>query len=153
MKAHFDEVQQFRQPWLFGLLGVLLYIVIKSQALADPPRWVGLAVGGGIIVAVSVFIYFCKVIIRVDNEGIHTQFWPLEKEKLVPPHEIEHSEIAVIRPLLDHGGWGLRVGRKGRSYIVSGTDAVVVTLRDGKKLTLGTQKQVELASAINRLLR
>ena len=46
------------------------------------------------------------------------------------------------------GGWGFRWGSSGRAYNLRGNRGVQLTLADGGRLLLGSQRADELAAAI-----
>jgi hypothetical protein len=60
--------------------------------------------------------------------------------------------VQTYRPIRDYGGWGIRYGRGGKAYNVSGNRGVMLELSDGQKLLIGSQRPEELANAINLAL-
>ncbi|MBW8868301.1 MAG: hypothetical protein JF610_13410, partial [Acidobacteria bacterium] len=46
--------------------------------------------------------------------------------------------------------WGLRFGRRGRAYSISGNRGVELTLADGRRVMIGSQRADELAAALAR---
>jgi TATA-box binding protein (TBP) (component of TFIID and TFIIIB) len=53
--------------------------------------------------------------------------------------------------LLEYGGWGIKYGRKGKAYNVSGNRGVQLVFKDGKQLLIGSQRAEELAEAISSI--
>ena len=65
--------------------------------------------------------------------------------------DVLHVEVVRFRPLLDHGGWGIRRGRAGeRVFTARGNQGVRLTLRDGSVWILGSQVPEELAESVRR---
>ena len=65
---------------------------------------------------------------------------------------IEKAEAHSYSPLRDYGGWGIRYGGKGKAYNVSGNKGVLLMLKDGKNVLIGSQNHEGLCSAINERL-
>lgn len=157
----FIEIQTFRQPILwaglcvlfFVTVGIQLWIIASGGWQAQTLQWVGLGMSIVLIGGVSVLMYISRAETKVCADGLHTRFYPLESEKIIPWQEIANARSATIRPIRDCGGWGLRFGPKGKAYIVSGAAAVIVSLKSGKYITLGTQQQSVLEEAIRHRLQ
>lgn len=153
----FEEVQTFRQPLLWGFMALIFLFVVGGQIYVIAARgtqatwvqWLGLSLGTIIVLAVAVLLYICKLETRVDAGGVHTRFYPLElSERIVPLGEAAGWRKAAIRPLRDHGGWGIRYGKVGKAYIVSGDEAVIFDLKNGKRLVVGTRRPDEFIAAL-----
>lgn len=163
-KVHFREVQQFRQPWLWVLMGgialstvnVMGYGMVKQLVLGQP--WgdkpmsdLGLAVFGPAMMLVGTapcaLFYLLKLVTEVGDEGVTLQFVPLPR-KTIRFEEIARCEARTYRPIADYGGWGIKMGRAGRAYTVSGNRGVMLELAGGKRLLIGSQQAEALAQAI-----
>ena len=53
----------------------------------------------------------------------------------------------------DYSGLGIRHGRKGKAYNVSGNRGVQLGLSNGKQLMIGTQRPEELAEALSLVMK
>src|ERR1700719_848465 len=85
----FEEVQSFRQPWLWGLLlGVFLLVAVgfgrgflpgpeKAGSVAAPAVVFGLLWGG-----LCLFLYSLRLTIRVDHRHLDVRFFPLLKKTI-----------------------------------------------------------------------
>ena len=51
-------------------------------------------------------------------------------------------------PLLEYGGWGVRLGPKGWGYMTSGKEGVQLRLRKGLPVLIGSARPRELEAAI-----
>jgi hypothetical protein len=67
------------------------------------------------------------------------------RELARPPACPDRGTRARLR---DYGGWGIRKGRSGWAYNVSGDRGVRLTYTDGETLLIGSQRADELAKAI-----
>ena len=87
---------------------------------------------------------FYSLTIEITDRQLHWRFGPGLIHKSVPLNEIISAAPMRIGP-----SWGIHWGpRTGWLYNVSGFDAVLVTLRGGKKLALGTDEPEALSAAI-----
>ncbi|GAC1472558.1 MAG: hypothetical protein NVSMB9_19890 [Isosphaeraceae bacterium] len=67
---------------------------------------------------------------------------------------IKRIEVVTYRPLMDYGGWGIRIGRDGERVLnARGNRGVRLELTDGTRLLIGSQSPETLATAIERAMR
>jgi hypothetical protein len=105
---------------------------------------------GGIVVAVILLataVTFSKLTITIDDDYLRASFGPGLVFKKIRVTEIASCEPIRIRWWY---GWGIHFTPYGWLYNVSGFDAVAVTLRNGRRVSLGTDQPAELADAIRR---
>jgi len=99
----FREVQRFRQPWVWALLGGIALLMF----VLGPVLWGGLLVVG----AVAGFVYSLRLQTEVRADGIYLKLWPLHRSfRRISWSEIERYESIRYRPLRDFGGWGNPLG-------------------------------------------
>lgn len=167
----FHEEQRFRQPWLWTLLGgvalaeigIFGYGMIQQFVLGRPwgdrpmsdPALL-LAGMATVLFSLGLLALFLamRLVTEVREDGLSVRFFPFHlRETVFRPGEIQSSEAVEYRPLLDYGGWGIRYGRGGKAYNVSGNRGVRLEFADGKRLLIGSQRADELAAAIRDLRR
>ena len=165
-KVYFREIQKFNQRWLWILLlgssvfvvtffgyGMIKQIVFGQMWGSRPMSNIALAiVGPGIMLFTLGFTYLfysLKLITEVRNDGLYIRFFPLS-HRIIPFENIKYCEVRTYRPIKEYGGWGIRYGRKGKAYNVSGNRGVQLKLSEGKPLLIGSQKPEELARTINK---
>ena len=95
-------------------------------------------------------VLFYKLRITIEDETLCASFGPGIIRKKVRLAEIVGCEPIRIRWWY---GWGIHLTPRGWLYNVSGFDAVVIALRDGKKFALGTDDPNGLTEAISRFTR
>jgi hypothetical protein len=160
----FHEEQRFRQVWLWvmlvavqtAVLGPLLFGIVGQLVFGEPfgtrpASDAALALGG------TAAVLFCGALtwlflamalrITVDGGGILVRFRPFLTRRL-SFGDIADCVARRYRPILEFGGWGIRVGWRKRAYNVSGNLGVQLVLRDGRRVLLGSQRPAELAAAI-----
>jgi hypothetical protein len=64
--------------------------------------------------------------------------------------DIRRCAARTYRPIREYGGWGIRAGRRGTAYNVSGNRGVQLELANGKPVLIGSQRAEELAQAIQK---
>ena len=132
------EHTQFGHVIIWSLLAIIL---IASGGLIGhraPPVIVS-------IILLVCLVLFYRLKISIEDETLSASFGLGVIRKKVPLSEIASCEPIRIRWWY---GWGVHLTPRGWLYNVSGFDAVAITLRDGKKLALGTDDPDGLVTAI-----
>jgi hypothetical protein len=159
--VHFREVQQFRQPWLwivllatFAPLVWSFYVLRQhgSPLSRNPVAMAGLLLPSCILLLIAVWFYMVKLVTEVDDREVRAQFVLLWRPRHIPFTEIREVKAVTYRPIREYGGWGIRKGRNGWAYNVSGDRGVRVLHRDGSTFLIGSQRAEELEQAIRARL-
>ena len=153
----FKEEQRFTQLWLIVLMVISITVPIliivqeytKENTKITTNQLV-LTLLGILVSALLIFIF--KLTTRIDEKGIHYQFFPFQfKLKLISWNEITRAYIRIYDPIGEYGGWGLKGGwskSKGKAINVSGDIGIQLELKTGKKLLIGTQKKEEATQVL-----
>ncbi len=154
----FREVQRWRDVWwvmllVFGLAALQWWIVLSQVVGGVPvgnnPASDGMAFLFALIFGLGLPLFFVwlHMVVEVWPDAVVVRYRPFVNRR-VPIGQIRHVEPRVYGPLREYGGWGIR-GWGGRvAYNVSGNTGVELTLVDGRRVLLGTQRAAELAEAI-----
>jgi len=138
----FREAQQFRQPWIWALLGGIALLML----VLGPISWAGLLV----VVAVAGLLYSLRLKTEVRADGIYLKLWPLHRSfRRISWPEIERYEARRYQPLREFGGWGIRWPPGKVAYNVSGNRGVWLERTDGRSVLVGSQRPEELVDAMN----
>ncbi len=100
----------------------------------------------GIVLITTVI--FSKLTITVDDVHVRAIFGPGFTFRKIKLADITACEPIRIRWWY---GWGIHLTPSGWLYNVSGWDAVASTLRNGRRVSFGTDQPEELCAAIRRL--
>lgn len=127
-------------PFLAGVAFVIAGVIII------PPR------GNGIILFVValmalVTLNFVSLTITVTKDALTWKFGIGLFRKSVPLTDI--SSVEPVRTKWWYG-WGIHLTPKGWLYNVEGFEAVLITLRNGKRFMLGTNDTEQLIAAIRQ---
>jgi hypothetical protein len=155
--ALFTEEQRLLHSWRWGMLilamAVIAFVLWLGLGPARPQAgsWVNLPGILGVTVGILVpFLMFTmNLSVRVTDTHIHIHYRPLRK-RTIAFVDVTSCEARRYQPILEYGGWGLRLGNKGWAYTVSGREGVQLSLRKGQGLLIGSQKATELAAVIRR---
>jgi hypothetical protein len=150
----FKEEQRFTQTWLIVILAVSSIVpiaIITQEYLKENTKMTTntfVLTLVGLIVSIG-FIFFFKLKTRIDEKGIHYQFFPFHlKLKTISWKEISKTYVRNYDPIGEYGGWGLKGGafwnkKKGKCINISGDIGIQLELKNGKKILIGTKKKSE----------
>ena len=150
----FEEEQRLA-PWIVGFTYLVLALALFIIYSTLPDESEGLdaftLIALPIIVATLAFTML-KMTTRVDGEGVRIKTLYFIS-RLIEFSEIESAEAVTYRPLLDYGGWGLRISHKGKAYNLSGNRGVQLHLTRGRRVLIGSQRADALAASIQSGMR
>jgi len=157
------EVQYFRQPWLLVFLGteisVNIWAVAQQFVLGQPwgnnpaPDDLLLVIFLLTGVLLPILVLSAHLRMEVRREGLVYRFFPMQlRERTIVWLDITDHQKVKYRPIRDFGGWGIRYGRRGKAYNVSGDQGVALILSDGQKLLFGSRDARALDLAIGLML-
>ena len=145
----FQEVQRFSGNWLTWVAGIGLVAALAGCIVGGfHPGNVILLV---VLACVGFLFCFGELRTEVRDEALYTRVFPLTRQHRFTWDEIRSCEARTYRPLIEYGGWGVRCGRGGKAYNVSGNRGVQLEFTNGKRLLIGSQRAEELAAAIQEL--
>tara|TARA_R110001606_G_scaffold399054_1_gene580205 strand:+ start:42175 stop:42699 length:525 start_codon:yes stop_codon:yes gene_type:complete len=163
----FKEEQRFSQSWMmliliisiigplcFGIYGSIQQLILKQPFGNKPMSDAGLIGFTFIMLCFSILIFLFKLSTKIDETGIHYQFYPIHfSYKTIAWSEIKMAKVRTYLPITEYGGWGFRSGffgnkAKGKAINVSGDIGIQLEFKNGKKLLIGTLKQSEAKSVL-----
>jgi len=113
----------------------------------------GLIVFAVFAMLLAVLFFNVRLETSLSATGVLVRLWPFHtKAKSYDWDELAHVEVKKYRPLKDYGGWGLRLGRHGVAYNMSGNWGLQLDFRNGKHVMIGTNKPDALRSALEQIL-
>ena len=155
----FVEQQRFLKPWRWLFSVMLIFIGVASIIRHDHID--GKLISSAAVIIISVIVIFVFILLytmklktKIDAQGIYYKYIPLHWQEIrIDWSKLENAYVRKYNPILEYGGWGIRLGifGKGRAYNVYGNMGMQLVFKDGKKLLLGTQKPDELQNILNEL--
>ena len=103
------------------------------------------------VVGLPGLIFVCGLDTQVSQHGVRIRFRPFHRRWVVFDFEsIQTAEAITYSPLKDYGGWGIKYGRKGKAYNVSGNTGVLLTMKNGKCVLIGSMDHEALGRRIQQ---
>jgi hypothetical protein len=154
MSLEFMEEQRFRQWWLWAILGAvsLVFIwalyqqIILGKPFGDTPM-PDLALGLTSFLVFSSLGLFWMITLKteIDQEELRIRFFPFVNRTILW-RDVKSAEVIHYGFV---GGWGIRWFTKyGTVYNTQGNIGLAIQLKNGKKLLVGTDKEMELEKVI-----
>ena len=138
----------FNSNWNFPIFGIYKQLILGekfgNKPMSDP---------GLVIFAIFIFLLIglfltMKLKTSIDKNGIQMSFFPFTKKK-VNWNEIKNTKVVNYGFV---GGWGIRLWTKyGTVYNMKGNKGLAIELKNGKKFLIGTQKERELNSIVEKM--
>jgi hypothetical protein len=163
--AVFREEQRF-SLWLRLPLAALMAVVVGLEYFAlkqlaakeGPPEMLPiiLLVVAGIILPIVIAALFLvlKLETEVRSDGLYVRYFPIHIHyKRFTAEDLSQYQARQYKPIREYGGWGIRYGRGGKAYNVSGNKGVQLVLKNGKRLLIGSQRPDELVEAISSVMK
>ena len=90
----------------------------------------------------------------ITDEGVSYQFKPFHRRiRTIKFEEMKTVDIREFRAFRDFGGLGIRKFDNQTAYILSGTTAIVLNLKNNKTVIISSKKKVELIYAYDIIKR
>jgi hypothetical protein len=149
----FEERQRFvNRVVAFVLLGLLLLATLFAWQDMRAHLPAGRQLTMFLPVALVAILLFLELHVTVGDAGVHIRMFPFAN-RTIASAQIARWEARTYRPIREYGGWGVRFGPRGRAYNVSGKSGVELTLDNGKRVLIGSQRSDDLAAAIGRIAK
>ncbi|MFT5762033.1 MAG: hypothetical protein ACI8WA_001157 [Polaribacter sp.] len=156
----FKEEQRFTQTWLLVLIVISMIVpiilIIKEFTKENSTMSMNEFIFTIVLLPLCIApIFFFKLKTRIDENGIHFQFFPFHlKPKTIAWSELKSANTRKYFAITEYGGWGLKTSflsrkKKGIAYTVSGDLGLQLQLKNGKKVLIGTQ----LLNDVNSVLK
>ena len=150
----FKEEQRFTQWWLWlGIisLGMCFIFGTIQQIFFNIPFGNNPMSNSGLILFLLFYIIFAvifgllKLETKINETGIYYRFYPIHiKFKSIKWEKVKVTQVIKYRPIFNYGGWGIKHG----SFTVKGNIGIQLTLINGKKILIGTQKKIEATQVL-----
>lgn len=163
LQIEFYERQSKKQWWMYVLFialdllfifGSVQQIIFRIPFGNKPMSDVGLLITTILFVFFSIFMIFVLTLhTYINDEGVFVKYFPFQfRYKLYDWNTICTSYVRKYNPLLEYGGWGIRIGSKAtKAYAVSGNMGLQLILKNGKKVLIGTNKPDDLETVLIKL--
>ncbi|NEU10323.1 hypothetical protein GZH53_18510 [Flavihumibacter sp. R14] len=157
----FNERQRFNQWWLWLILlaiNATLLVGLYNQ-IFNHRQFGNSPMDDSVLVIVSAFtfafsaLFFCfRLDTRIKDDGVYVRFFPFHLSfKHYSWESISRAAVRRYNPIIEYGGWGLRLGAFGKAYNVSGNYGLQLEFPDKGKLLIGTGKPEKLRKTLESM--
>jgi hypothetical protein len=123
-----------------------------NSIMIDSGLKVSLVLAFVLVTALIILFAKAKLITLLDKKYISYKFYPVHKSyRKIAWKSVSKCEVVTYQPVSQYGGWGIRSGKNGKVFSVSGNRGLQIVLRTGERILIGTTKVNELSMAINKL--
>ena len=181
----FFETQRFNKIFLLLILipinainiaGCIVQIGFGKPWGNNPMSDTGLIISMVIILLLTAYMLYFNMKTIVDCDGIHIRIWLFpfySHSKSFFWEDILEAYIRKYKPILEYGGWGIRLGlnntgfslirikpmnfgnrlnfRKSSAYNMSGNIGLQLVLANGIRVLIGTNSPEELSETLQKL--
>ena len=158
----FREVQQWNPLLRWSLVLLMLAtaaatVVATTAMMRDSSEPVALllstACGVFIPSGVALLAWTARLETEIRPDGVFVRYLPFHIHwRHFRSQELREFHARRYRPIREYGGWGIRYGRNGWAYNVSGNEGVQLVFTSGKTLLIGSKRPHELESAIRSIM-
>lgn len=149
--SRFHEEQHFHAALMGLLLLAMVFVVVitvVAVVFSRPDDALLLAIAPVVVVLVASLISLSHLDVDVTDQGVSIAFRYLWPTRRIPFTDIVGLEVRRYNPLLEYGGWGVRLGPKGWGYMTTGREGVQLRLRSGLPVLIGSARPRDLEAAI-----
>lgn len=140
----YRHAQTYRALWWIVPLSMLVGLLSQLYA----PRGTGVWWPAALMVAgtgVATLLFLGRLVVQLDDRSLSWSYgfvgWPRWRVTLADIADVEKHRLTGI-------GSGIRATRAGREYTAGTGHAVRLTLRDGRRIVLGSDDHERLAALI-----
>ena len=150
----FYEEQKFTQLWLWiTILAIFGFLLYSSRIWRE--EFVFAAAVPTLVYGFIIWLLAAaRMVTEVRPDGVTVSARPFRRlRRTIPFDQITSCEARDYRPIREYGGWGIRIGRGGKAYNMSGSRGVQLVLTSGERVLIGSQKADELAAEVKSRIR
>ena len=129
---------------------IVLITCFQLLVLRQPIPHLRRLIIGGVYVVIGLALFLAGLETQVRRDGLYVRFFPFHiRYKKFTMQDLSEYYAREYRPILEYGGWGIRWGKSGEAYNISGKKGLQLVFKNGKKLLIGSKNPQELVKAIN----
>lgn len=145
-----EQVTWVRDAGQRAFLIISAVAVAGTTAMAAAFDTWGVALIGVAVAALMAAVMRWTVV--VDRRGLTVRSLLRRPRVVVPLDEVLQASVSNVRPLVEFGGWGLRVGRRGRvGVVVRAGEALEVERTGGRVFVVTVDDAATAAALLNSL--
>ena len=132
--------------WYGGVQQIILKKPFGNNPAPDGIMIMLWVIFGGFFPAL---FFALKLVTEVRSDGLYIRFFPLQfHAHKISFDEMKSFEIRRYSAIKEYGGYGIRYGKSGKAYNISGGRGVQFEFHEGKPLLVGSQRCEEFVAAL-----
>jgi hypothetical protein len=161
----FIEEQKFRKMYLWIILItvnafqliVIFQLVFFGEISGEIPGTRGrliIFLQSTLVFLITLLMWNLRLDTAIREDGIYYRYFPFQRKfKKILWSDISKCYVRRYNPIMEYGGWGLRLGLfgKGQAFNVAGNMGLQLVFNNGKRFLIGTQKPDELDESLKKL--
>jgi len=155
----FQERQRFSQWWiiliiLFSIIFTPFIQLITGKPIEynDPMFVTMLIILTVLAILLAVGFYFLRLDTIINEEGVYERMFPFQlKFGFTPWGSILDANVVKKKFNRKYQKWKFRIGFREKSFTTSGNYELKLTLKNNKRIFIGTQIPEELAEFLDKL--
>lgn len=155
----FSERQQYRTRRNgILLLALSVYFIFRSynKIISEDLSFFKFNFPAIILLLLALLFMTIRIDTEIREDGIYYQLFPFQfKMKKISFDDIEKIYVRQYNPIMEYGGWGIRIGLFGKGWAINitGNKGIQILFKEkGKrKFLLGTQKPDEVEAVLDRM--
>jgi len=168
-ELEYQESQRFNQWWVILLIMLPVNVILISMCIYQLTT--GNPVGDKpmtdtefIIVTILFFLFsvilgvvffFMRLDTVINKDGVYERMFPFQLKFGFTPWDNIMDAVVIKKNLIEkyrHSrGWGMRYGFRKKAYTVSGNKVLQLTLKNNRKIIIGTQIPEALKEFLDKL--
>lgn len=133
-----------------GILFAIVFITPKD----DTNILFVLLIQCAVMIPVIMLMWTSRLTTRIDDLTVSYKYTPYNwNQKIFRWSDIEQFELRTYSPISEYGGYGYRKNffKKKTCVSVSGKTGLELHLKNGKKIMIGTQREADIKTFLNKL--
>jgi uncharacterized protein with PQ loop repeat len=157
MSLIFFENQNFTKSWMWLLLAVITILMIRFVVkLLKEEKIKKINPLFFVIFLIPLALLFLalsmKLETRFDSSGFSYRYYPLSLTYTkIDWVNVDSVYVCDYHPLAEYGGWGVREGKRGKSYTVSGDKGIQLVYKNKDRVLFGTHEPERAKVILNNL--
>ncbi|AFM05093.1 hypothetical protein Fleli_2739 [Bernardetia litoralis DSM 6794] len=146
----FEEKQQLYKNKVMAFICFVVSLVTLVSLMQEKLNSINLITAfstAGVLILITALL---NLKTKVFAESIKITMFPFLINKTIKKEDILKVEDVKYNPILNWGGWGIKINFKGIAYNMYGNRGVKLTMKNGRIILLGSQKSYLLYDAILR---
>ncbi len=147
MQEYFETQYVRKTKWAIfaNVVMAIVMLVILGSLFVERNDFVAKIFVLLMLSGVFVLFYFMKLEYKITEQKVEYRYSPFHlKWRSIDRSEVDKISFVKYNALTEYGGWGIKYGRNGVAYNVSGNYGIFVELKSGKTMMLGTVKYKDL---------